>query len=806
MAGKHLNIIIRKLSQTPVLTSINILCLSVGMITIMFITIWIKDELSFDRFHPSSENIYRLSVKVDDNAAGYHSHFARSYFPWLFQIKDKVPGIKEIARLNFEHNSIIMTPKKEAFRTELILSDPSVFSVFWFSFIRGSASSAFEKPFSVILTESAASRYFGNSEALGQTVLIYCDRCTERKPYTVTGIVKDYPTNSHFHFDAIGNIDKPETYSDWAYYYLLLDGKTDPSSITEKFKSFASSYINDDYINNLTPDIQAVTDIHLKSKKDREIEENGNYRDVWLFLGLSFFVLFVALFNFINVRQVSLIKGRKTLSIMRIHGASRGELFLHQLVESLMLCFIAMGLALIIVMICLPSFNHFTGKSVTIAHVWDTPVWYIVVSGLLLISVIAGIYPFLISEIRNSMRSGSDRNYFSEPGSSGRKLRFTRVYVSLQFAASLILIITVLVVNRQVDFFMDNRLGSNMDKILCIKNIPVQIMNNYQVFKTELLKDPLIHDVTSSFENPAYENMDMMTFETTNVSDDIKDKHLFVYPADDNFFQFYNIKLLAGSNFPVYTGNDSLPEAYILNKRACDFLGWKPEDAIDKPFKFVMEMDGKNLFRGGRIVGVVEDFQMASMKNEIKPYGFFQKSFWMESVQIKFDTAQTKRAFETIKASFDKAFPGHPMQFEYVEDLYRKIYKNENQLKSLSLILGILAVLLSSLGLWGITGIIYQSKIKEIGIRKVNGAGRKNIIFWLLRDINLIVLLAILAGIPVSYILMRDWLINYPLRIALEWWMFVIPAIFIYLTAIFTVFWQAGKASMMNPVESLRCE
>jgi putative ABC transport system permease protein len=806
MAGNHLGLIFRKILNHPLLTFINILCLSAGMITILFISLWIKDELSYDRFHPSSQNIYRLSIKVDDNTTGYHSHFARSYFPWLYEIKDKVPGIKSIARLNIRKNSIIMTPAREAFRADIIMSDPSVFNVFWFSFLKGSATTSFERPFSMVLTRSAAFRFFGDTDPVGKTIEVYCDRCTERKPYTITGVVEDYPPNSHFHFDMIGNIENPENFSDWAYYYALLDEKTAPASVLDNFAGFASNYVSADYVKNLTPFLQPISDIHLKSKKDREIEENGNYRDIWLFLGLSFFVLFVALFNFINVRQVSLLKDSKTLSVMRIHGATRSRLFLYQLTESFILSLVAIFIAVIFLMMLLPVFNHFTGKALAVGQIWKLTEWWLVLLSLLALSVFAGIYPFLFRGIKNRLKSGTDRNIFYKEVTSGRKLRLTRIYVALQFAVSLILIITVLVVNRQVNYFMSNRLGSKTDKIFCIKNMPVQVLNNYQVFKTELLKNPVISDVTSSFENPAYENMDMMPFETTNVSDEIKDKLLFVYPADDNFFRFYKIKFLAGVDFPAFYGNDSIPETYILNKRACDFLGWEPGDAVDKPFRLKFEIDGKNLFKDGRIVGVVEDFQMASMKNEIKPYVFFQKSFWLESVQIKYDQKQSLAAVKAIRENFEKAFPGFPMQYDYVEDLYSKIYKNENQLKSLSTILGILAILLSSLGLWGITGIIYQSRTKEIGIRKVNGATRKKIVLWLLRDINLVVFFSVLTGIPVAYILMRDWLINYPLRISLQWWMFVLPALLIYLIALLTVFWQANKAAGMNPVESLRYE
>jgi putative ABC transport system permease protein len=697
-----------------------------------------------------------------------------------------------------------MTQEKEAFRANIILTDPSVFDVFWFHFIDGNSTEAFTKPFSLVLTESASKRYFGDENPLGKTLEVYCDRCIDRKAYTITGVVEDYPANSHFHFDIIGNIDNPDSFSDWAYYYLKLNEKTDPSDITDNFAAFSAGFLDEDDVATLTPDLQPITDIHLKSDKDREIMGNGNYSNIWLFLGLSGFILFVALFNFINVRQVSLLKNSKTLSVMRIHGASRSLLLFLQLTESFILSIISLSLAIILMLLLLPAFNHFTGKDISIHQIWNSAEWWFVILVLILLSVLTGVYPFLSSTFKSRLRNG--RSFFSNPVSYAKKFRLTRIYLSLQFAVSLILIIMVIVVNRQIDYFMRNSLVNPNEQILCIKNIPVQVLNNYQVFKAELLKNPLIYDITSSFENPSDENMDMMRFETIHVSEDIADKRLFVYPADDNFFRFYGIKLLAGSEFPDYYGNDSLPESYILNRKACEFLGWKPEDAIDKPFSLKFSIDNKNLFNGGRIVGVVEDFQMSSMKNEIKPYVFFQKSFWMESVQVKFDVSQSGQAFHAVKEVFDKTFPGFPMQYDYIEDLYRGIYKNENQLKSLSLILGFLAILLSSLGLWGITGIVYQSRTKEIGIRKVNGAGKMNIIIWLLKDINLIVLFSLLPGLPIAYILMRQWLYNYALHISPEWWMFVIPCLFVYMLAIITVFWQANNAAGLNPVESLKHE
>ena len=298
------------------------------------------------------------------------------------------------------------------------------------------------------------------------------------------------------------------------------------------------------------------------------------------------------------------------------------------------------------------------------------------------------------------------------------------------------------------------------------ENLPVQVHNKYQVFKSDLLSNPVIKGVTSSFEDPSDENLDMMLFETSGT--DLKDKMLYVYPADDNFFDFYNLRLVAGSNFREFHGNDSIREDYILNESALNYLGWQPGDAIGKPFSLIFDDGNKNLFSGGTVVGVVKDFQMSSMKNSIKPYVFFQKSFWLFSAQIKYDSANFPAALEQIRTTWKKLYPDYPLEYEFVEGMYSKIYKNEIQLKNMSLALGLIAMFLSCLGLWGITGIIYEARTKEIGIRKINGAKIIQIIPWLLRDIILIVTGALAFAIPVSYYLMSLWLKSFAYKTALE--------------------------------------
>ena len=318
------------------------------------------------------------------------------------------------------------------------------------------------------------------------------------------------------------------------------------------------------------------------------------------------------------------------------------------------------------------------------------------------------------------------------------------------------------------------------------------------------MANPDIKDVTSSFENPSSENLDMMPFETSGVASG--DKMLYVYPVDDNFFDFYHIKLVAGRNFKEFAGNDTIREDYILNECALKYLGWKAEDAIGKPFTLRLDDGKNNLFSGGTIVGIVKDFQMSSMKNKIKPYVFFQKSFWLFSAQIKYDSAHLSGVLDQMQTTWRKIYPDYPLEYDYVEDLYRQIYKNEMQLKNMSLALGIIGMFLSCLGLWGITGIIYEARTKEIGIRKINGAKIIQIIAWLLKDIIMIVAVALFFAIPISYYLMDQWLSNFAYKTSLTWGIFTLAGIIVFTIAILTVGLQSWNTATRNPVEALRYE
>jgi putative ABC transport system permease protein len=802
----QLKLILRNFIHKPLYPAISIVVLSTGIACVLLTSVWIRDELSFDSSYKNSDKLYRLTIEKDDKTSGYHTHIARSWYEWLKNIKNDIPGIRDFGRFIGRGETTIKIDSA-VFNSRILKANEDFIRIFSISFIQGNPTTALKEPNTAIISKSAATKYFGTKNPVGEIIQDYLMNSKERKEYRITAIVEDMPVNSHFHFDFVLAMDKSDL-TDWTWYYnyILLDDNVQPSQILDHFSQFAEKYIKTDEAKTLTPHLQKITDIHLESSKDRELEENGNKKILFLLGALALFVFFVSILNFTNLQYVVFLRKLKAISVLNYAGASFSDHLFNQFLESFIYGIVSSLTGIFVFGSLHKYFNILLGKSPEAGNGLIITTFLFLTPVIILVISVAGLYPLLITQAKkklSSVTSKKDNNY-GNTSIRGNRHNILKSLITVQYIFSITLLITVMVVNKQVRFIMNHRLGNNQNNIICVKDLPVQVYNKYEVFKSELMANPDIKDITSSFENPSSENLDMIPFETPGIES--RDKMLYVYPVDYNFFDFYHIELVAGRNFKEFTGNDTIREDYILNECAVKYLGWKAEDAIGKPFTLRLDDGKNNLFSGGTIVGVVKDFQMSSMKNIIKPYVFFQKSFWLFSAQIKYDSAHLSGVLDKIETTWKKIYPDYPLEYDYVEDLYKQIYKNELQLKNLSLALGIIGTFLSCLGLWGITGIIYQARTKEIGIRKINGAKIIQIILWLLKDILMIVAVALFFAVPLSYYLMTRWLNNFAYKTSLNWWIFILAGIIAFAIAIVTVSLQSWKTATRNPVEALRYE
>ena len=801
----YLKLILRKTLARPLYPAISILGLVIGFVTVIFVTLWLKDEFNYDGFHENANRIYRLTVELENPETGFHWDFARSYYPWLKNIKDDIPGIDELVRLSRQASGIVRVEKTE-WSEEIFYADSTVKDVFSLRFLEGDPVSCLSAPRKVILSESRARKFFGNNDPVGKTIHLYCSNCADQLPFEVTGIFRDFPPNAHLHFNILASFEKQNEDPGWAYYYLLLDKNTKPGQILSQFDAFAEKYRNPQDETKMTPALQKITDIHLNSSKERELEINGSTKQVLWIAGLAILILFITFFNFFNLRYIQLLKDYKTLRIMQYNGAKTATLMKYQFFESFFYAALASMVGLLIIYLLYPDFNRLMNKHADAGLPDLFTVSLTGLAALTLLFSLTGILPYLLlkaSAVVTLRKRGTLTSAGLPNSMKGGRFRLLKSLVGIQYMLTFILLVSLAGEMGQLKLFMSNRLGSQMEKVVCVKEIPCQVVDKYLVFKQELLKSPLIEDVTSSMEEPGYEIMDMMGFDTSGVDDQASKKLLYVSPVDDNFFNFYRIKLVAGRYFDTFTGNDSIPVNYILNEKAVKYLGWTNEEALGKVFRLRNQYLPRE---PGRIVGVVTDFQPSSMKSDIKPYAFFRRSVWLNSAQVKVDTSRLAESIRYIKDTWDQLYPDFPFNYEFVEDMYHNVYKNEFQLKNLSLSLSILALILSSIGLFGITGMVFETRTKEIGIRKVNGARSREITWWLLKDIIIVVFAAILIGTPLAWLILKTWLQKFATRINPDPEIFILAGVVVLLIALLTVSFQTWRTASRNPVESLRYE
>jgi putative ABC transport system permease protein len=419
------------------------------------------------------------------------------------------------------------------------------------------------------------------------------------------------------------------------------------------------------------------------------------------------------------------------------------------------------------------------------------------------VSLLIGCIPVTIFMIK--LKSSVSLLNTASTGRSNKPSSFFRkTLIVFQFTLTIILIISAFIINLQGNYILNHQAGAKQDSILVIKLFNQDILSRYSLLKSELLKSPYIKEATATFEEPYDQTMDAMGFETDGIKEENKDKILWVYSADDNFFKFNEIPIIAGSDFPTFDENLK-KEYYILNETAVKELGWTPEEAVGKPFKLKF-FYGDNVIYGGNIVGVVKDFNLNTLHHEIKPFVFFQKEIWFWVMLVKVDMQHRTQAMNFIKQKWEMVSPDYPLSYEYNSDVFFAAYKKEIIQSRLTWFFSFLAIIISCMGLFAISSIIILRRTKEIGIRKVNGAAISEIVRMLSVEFTRGVIFAFCIATPIAWYAMSKWLQNFVYKTELSWWIFILSGFIALCIALLTVSWQSWNAARRNPVEALRYE
>ncbi len=806
MFKNYLKTAIRNLSRNKGFTAINIFGLALGMATCLLITLFVQNELSYDRYNDKASQIVRVTFKgVMESGVIKESNVMP---PLAAAFKKDFPEVLEATRIraNGTHKA---TVGLKSFKNESVaFVDSNFFRVFTLPLIKGSEATALVKPFTVVISAEGAKRYFGDENPIGKVLVMPDDNAS----LTVTGVFDKIPETSHFHFDLLASMSSmPEAREQsWMisnyYTYLLLPEGYNYKQLEAKLPQEVDRYIGPQLEkgmgttlaefrkkgNSLGFDLQPITDIHLKSDLTGDMEPYGNMQYVYIFSAVAVFMLLIACINFMNLSTAGASKRAREVGIRKVLGSLKAQLVKQFLLESLLLSAIAMVIALAMVYWALPFLNNLAGKNLTL-NLLSNP-W--VLPGLLTFGIItgflAGSYPafFLSSFNPIAVLKGKF--------STGKKTVSLRSgLVVFQFFISVGLIISTLVVYNQLRYIHNINLGYDKSQVVVIENIWA-LGKNGDVLKQQLLQDPRVVNVTSSGYLPAGNSYGNNYFVyPDNQSKDIA--QTLRYEVDYSYIPTLGMKMAAGRNFSKAYGADST--AVIINETAARAFGWK--NNFEQHTLSHTDNDGKKYVY--HVIGVVKDFNFRSLHQLITPLVMTMTPGFGETI-VKINTADVPGVLAGMKNKWGMFKTEQPFTYSFLDDRYNNTYKAEQNIGAILGIFAGLTIFVACLGLFGLATFTAEQRTKEIGIRKVLGADVKGLVSLLSKDFLKLVLIAFAIASPAAWYVMHWWLQGFAYRINISWLIFATAGTAVVIITLITVSYQSIKAALMNPVKSLKTE
>jgi len=786
MFKNNLIIAWRNVKKSKAYSALNIFGLAAGMAVFILIMLYVRYELSYDRYHANAPNIYR--VIMDPGYTQMESNFwANTPAPLAPTLVRDLPEVQAAMRIHFSSNVLISFGDKQFLEKQFCGADSRIFEIFSFPFVLGDRTTALKDPFSVALSEREARRFFGDEDPIGRTIL-YSIR-TQNYEFKVTGVFRDIPANSHFvldivvPFETLAKIqgrDLAQWDDSYLYTYVLLKNGTDTRAMERKLstdmKKHGSEY---------TYALQSLTGIHLHSRINGEISPSGDARFVLLFASIAFLVLVIACINYMNLATARSLKRVKEVGLRKVVGASKGQIVHQFLGESMGLTFIALILAVGLVLAALPPFRTFVEREIAFNPFRDVGL----MSGLILLAAtvgaVAGSYPaFFVSGFRPvSTLKGT--------GASRDKRRGLRnILIVIQFTASIALILCAVGIQSQLRYIRNADMGYEREQILVLST-PKSIRTSIEAFKTELKQHSAVLCVASSSNLP--NNVNSTTTAGWLGKPNIR---INVLEADFDFVGLYGLKLAGGRSFSYDFPSDS-GGAFLINEAAQKALDW--DDPIGRDF-----FHRGNRETAGKIVGVVKDFHLQSLRFPITPLYIFLNPKIRQYVSIKIRNENFPATIAFVKKTWERFAPEYPFAYSFFDDVFDRAYRTEQRFGTIFNAFAGLAVLIACLGLLGLASFAAEQKTREIGIRKVLGASSTEIVAMFSREFIKWVVAANLIAWPIGFFAMRAWLRNFAYRTSLTVPMFLGSAMATLIIAVAVISLRTYRAAAANPADSLR--
>ncbi len=793
-----LKFVIRNIRKRPFLSLIKVLGLALGLSGIFFIALFLKNELSYDGFHAKSERIYRLTLT--DPRFLNESHFAR--IPNSEHVSDMAanfPEIENFVRLAPIRGGVMFYNEEYYSVDQAFECDSTFFDVFDAELLIGDKKTILNAPATMVVTEAFASKVFGTANPIGEVISIPSGQFYgEKIDFTIKGVMKNFPQNSHFHPELITTPAKGEI-NWWSYVYLLLHENSDPQKITAAYPEYLANITNQPIEKIETKaHLQKLTDIHLKSDKLREIEANGNTTNILVLAIAAIILLLISMSNLASLNLGMAGFNLKFMTVNRVLGSSKHMNLGYFLLESLLISSVAIVL---VIAISIPVNNFIIIKyNINLLH-GNTQLKAIILLGFVLFALLSGIQP--------ALKQGFEKMIPGRNPLKTKSIFVSKGIVVTQFTFAIALIAAVLVISRQTNYALNNSMGVQQNNIMCFESVHANVQQKFELFKAELLKHKSIESVSAMMEPPGGEANDMFSFELEGrpETDEQQMEYIGVFPCDYSFANLFNLHFLGGQNFNEKNLDVEGSGEFILNEAALKYLKFNnPDEAIGKSFKLNSPSPGIEI-PSGKIVGVVNDFHLSSLKKKVDPLVLFKRDrLWLINFVVAHQPGMRDAALADMKSVWDKLFPEYPFVYNEVGALYRKVYKSELLQARLLSVFTFISLFICCMGLLGLSLMITQQKTKEIGIRKVNGARISEVLIMLNKDFVKWVAIAFVIATPVAYYAMNKWLQNFAYKTELSWWIFALAGLLALGIALLTVSFQSWKAARRNPVEALRYE
>ncbi|MEO6491177.1 MAG: ABC transporter permease [Ferruginibacter sp.] len=812
MLKNYFKIAWRNLLKHKVYSFINIIGLTIGITSFLMIALFVFDELTFDRFHNNSHNIYRV---VEDRTTpdGKQMKIAMVSYQVSEKSKTDFPEIKDAVRIaRFGRVNVSNTENTNVFYEDYMVCNQSFLTVFDFPLLKGNRKTALTESHSVILTEETAKKIFNSTNVIGNTILV-SDR--DSLPFKITGVLKAFPANSHLSFNLLFSESsltsagfKKFLNADWTSStfstYLVLDPNTDNHKLEKKIAKLVA--LNQDQHNKLKSSfiLQPLKDIHFYSN-DIEGHTGGNISYIYIFSIIGIFVLLIACINYINLTTARFVNRAKEIAVKKVVGASRENLIGQFLSESFVMTVISLVFTLIMVKYLLPFFNAFTEKELVLGVGTDYRIWIGILSILVIVTMLSGIYPALF-------QSGlKPYQLFKSKKSTGNgTLSIRRPLVVFQFSLSIIMIVATIVVYMQMKYINTKDMGFKKDQMVVIDINSGKVRRDAETIKAEFGKLSHVRDATVSSRVPGeWKNIPKVSVKASRALSP-KGSEIYFLGVDDRFLKAFGIHLLKGRNFDASNPADS--SAIIINEKAAIELGIKEptEQLIEIPSAdFDGEIETLDRPYMVRVIGIVKDFNFKSLREMVEPMALGHTNNPIQSIDyftVNVGTGNIAANLTQMDEILHSVDPKHLFEYHFLDKQWELFYRQDQVRQIIFLMAAILTILIACLGLFGLATYTAEQRIKEIGIRKVLGASVSGIVRLLSKEFLQLVVIAVLIATPIAWGLMYKWLESFAYRINISWWMFVLAALVAIMIALCTVSFQAIKAAIANPVKSLRTE